>query len=538
MALKFVPFTTGCLLLSLVASQLSAQGDAVEERLSELPSWSAPDDLPEHAVWRFGNYGEASQDNGYYRLVYSPNGRYLAARSRQNTLDIFDVKTKKQLCQVEGEDALINSIDFSPDSKMFLTTSSGEGEKIRIWSTASGNPQQEFPLDASVAYFSRDQTRVFALTDQSVETYEISSGKKLDSTKWKENNRALALSRDGNLVLVNRMFQNRLYQVQVLNLHAKSNTILDGPTALTKTIQISPNGLWVAASYSHRDPRIWLWDLRNPHEEKFILTGHKNAVQSLAFSEDGRFLVSTSWDRTAIVWDVLTKEIIATFNGHTENVNSSAFSSIDLTVATGASGRSDSSILIWDLKSVIFKDRDFPKSFDSFEVVWKELGSNFPDQAFMAMQAIIANHDDWVERISGKIGVATRNISQTEIINWIDQLNSPKFKIREAATDQLLAVRGAAEPFLQEALKDPVSTEVEYRVTKILLRPIQRPKIKFDELRRLHRSIFALEMLGTPAAQKVLADIASGHADIDVAQDATDSLARTKAREELMTDDQ
>ena len=331
-------------------------------------------------------------------------------------------------------------------------------------------------------------------------------------------------------MLVTRMLRNKLNQIQVLNLDAKSNTILDGPTELTKAIKISPNGLWVAATYSHRDPKIRLWDLRDPHEEKFILKGHKNAVQSLAFSDDGRFLVSTSWDRTAIVWDILTKEIVAIFRGHTENINSSAFSSIDLTVATGASGRSDSSILIWDLKSLIFKDREFPKAFESFEVVWKELGSNFPEQAFMAIQAIVGNQDEWVAKISEKIGIATQAFSQAEITSWIEQLNSSKFKIREEATEKLLAARGAAEPLLQEALKDPISTEVEYRVTKILQRPVQRPKIKFDELRRLHRSIFALEMVGTAEAQQVLKNIASGHANIDVAMDASDSLERVQAR--------
>ena len=248
MALKSKPLITRCLLCALAACQLLAQGNSAQEGSTQLAVAPGIDDLPEHAVWRFGNYGDASEDNGYYRLVYSPNGRFLAARNRQNYLEIYDVKTKKLLCQLEGDEALINAIDFSPDSKLFLTTSSGNGEKIRIWSTVNGSLQHELPIDASVAYFSRDQSRVFALTGQSVETYEILSGKKLSSTKWKDNNRALALSRDGKLVLVNRMLQKRLHQVQVLNLDAKSNTVLDGPTEQTKAIQISPNGLWVAAS--------------------------------------------------------------------------------------------------------------------------------------------------------------------------------------------------------------------------------------------------------------------------------------------------
>lgn len=488
-------------------------------------------ELPDNSIWRFGDSGDDSKDNGYYRLVFSPNGKYLAARNRSNFLEIYNIETKKQLCQVEGDDSLINTIHFSPDSKSFLTCCTGDGEKIRIWSTQTGALEKEISVESAFAYFLDDGQRVVTTSDgQEVDTFDWRESKLVNQKKSSDRGRLLAMSQDGSQLAVSRALRNRLYQIHVIDLESKSKTILDGPTELTKRVEISPNGLWLAASYSRRDPNLRLWDLRNPHEDKFILKGHKATIQSIAFSSDGRFLVSSSWDQTVIVWDLLTKEKIVQFTGHTENVNSVAFNSIDLTVASGASGRTDSSILLWDLKPVIFAGGEFPDSYESFEVVWKELGSAFPDQAFLAMQAMTQKDEKWLNSISRKIGVATRTVSPAEISQWIEQLNSRKYKLRKEATEKLMEARRSAEPMLRETLANPPSTEVEYRILKILKQPVKRPKINFSELRRLHRSIFVLEMIGTELAQSILKDIAIGHPNIDVADDAKDSLKRVRQK--------
>lgn len=491
----------------------------------------AQNELPSGAIWRIGEFGPSSGNNGYYHLAYSPDSNFLATRNRDNFVTIYNVVTRKELCQLEGGDGLISCIDFSPDSKFFLTTAAGEDERVKVWNTQTGKLESEFGSNASVAYFSPNGNRVICLAEKYVETYTFPGGEKVDSVKWRSQNnvRRHTMSRDGRLVVVSTVLNNRLNQVQILDLENKSRTILDGPTEEIKKIGISQNGLWVAASYS-RDPKIRLWDLRDPHNEKFVLSKQKQTVQSLSFSTDGRFLVSTSWDNTSVVWDILTREPVAHFQGHQANVNSSAFSPLDLTLATGASGIKDSSVLVWDLQSQLFPDREIPKAFDSFEVIWKELGSNFPAQSFMAVQAIVQNGDQFVEHISSKIGVELQGNSHNEIKKWIAELDSPKYKIREAATQKLLAARGIADPLLHEALIDPPSTEVKYRITLILRQPIMRPKINFDQLRRLHRSVFALELIGSLKAVEVLTAIAGGHANIDVARDASDALTRIQVR--------
>ena len=48
-----------------------------------------------------------------------------------------------------------------------------------------------------------------------------------------------------------------------------------------------------------------LWDVA-AGREVHTLTGHANIVTSLAFSPDGRWLATGSWDKTIKIWDVQT----------------------------------------------------------------------------------------------------------------------------------------------------------------------------------------------------------------------------------------
>ncbi|EJF65725.1 WD40 repeat-like protein [Dichomitus squalens] len=86
-----------------------------------------------------------------------------------------------------------------------------------------------------------------------------------------------------------------------------------------------------------------------------LFRGHAAPVTSLAFvdrvpgSGKGDLLITSSWDKTIKVWDVETKQIISSTDGHSDFVKAiHAIPSLGLLVSSG----SDKVVRLWDLSSV------------------------------------------------------------------------------------------------------------------------------------------------------------------------------------------
>jgi tetratricopeptide (TPR) repeat protein len=78
------------------------------------------------------------------------------------------------------------------------------------------------------------------------------------------------------------------------------------------------------------------------------LRGHTGWVSSVAFSPDGRRIVTGSWDSTAKVWDAQSGRETLTLKGHTNYVSSVAFSPDGRRIVTGSG---DSTAKVWDTAS-------------------------------------------------------------------------------------------------------------------------------------------------------------------------------------------
>ncbi|WP_373534009.1 protein kinase [Microcoleus sp.] len=117
---------------------------------------------------------------------------------------------------------------------------------------------------------------------------------------------------------------------------------LSGHSDAVLSVAFSPDGK-VLASGSY-DKTIELWEVATGRKIT-SLTGHSNYVLSVAFSPDGRVLASGSFDKTIKLWEVATGRVINSLSGHSEVVSSVAFSPDGQVLASG----NDKTIKLWDV---------------------------------------------------------------------------------------------------------------------------------------------------------------------------------------------
>ena len=70
-----------------------------------------------------------------------------------------------------------------------------------------------------------------------------------------------------------------------------------------------------------------------------ILEGHKSAVNSVVFSHDDKYLISSSKDSTIIIWGIDEKEIKSTLRGHSKSVKSVCISYNNEFIVSGSDDR-------------------------------------------------------------------------------------------------------------------------------------------------------------------------------------------------------
>jgi WD40 repeat protein len=130
--------------------------------------------------------------------------------------------------------------------------------------------------------------------------------------------------------------------LDALSKRLSTNTVAYLPAFVNSVWAFSPDGKTIATG--GKDNLVRLWDA-NTGKLVRTLSGHNDAVASVAFSPDGHRLASASLDKTVRLWKPDTGELVATLVGQTDIVESVAFSPDGHTLATASA---DHTARLWD----------------------------------------------------------------------------------------------------------------------------------------------------------------------------------------------
>jgi WD40 repeat protein/serine/threonine protein kinase len=124
-----------------------------------------------------------------------------------------------------------------------------------------------------------------------------------------------------------------------------TSRLLEGHDRDVQAIAFSPDGKKLVSGAYDRTLILW-----NVSDGSIIrqMEGHEDVVLTVAYSPDGRYIASGDASGVILLWDAATGEKVREFRGHSDNVQEVAFSPDGEQLASASA---DGSVILWDVES-------------------------------------------------------------------------------------------------------------------------------------------------------------------------------------------
>jgi WD40 repeat protein len=266
--------------------------------------------------------------------------------SEDTTVRIWDrvgVQTERTPPPQDIHANWVNAVVYTPDYTRVI--SAGSDRVLKVWDAATGQPirtvegHKHWVLSVAV---SPDGRRfASASRDKSVRVWDSATGSPMipplaghedwvNDVIFPEANTVISAGDDRRIII---------WDWQT----SKPRLTISYPKGAVYAL--ATYGEMLASVGSDQAVRVWNWRTGQPIR---VMTGHTDLVDSVAFSPDGTQLVTSGNDKTIRLWEVATGRLIRTLSGHTGHVYGAAFSPDGRYIASTSL---DATLRVWEAES-------------------------------------------------------------------------------------------------------------------------------------------------------------------------------------------
>jgi len=289
-------------------------------------------------------------------LAFSPDGEKVVLETFNGSLQVWDAAA---LMGVEtltlGPDGSVASVAFSPDNKRIV--SGHYGGNLKVWDAALGVKTLTLGGWAGSVAFSPDGKRIVSGGRNGVAVWDATTGERIRALYGHKGSvESLAFSPDGQHIVSGS--NDGTLKVWDAGTYKAVRTLY-GHRGKVKSLTFSPDSKRIVSGSNDGTLKVWdaatgaeILTLRGRRQADaatgvgyFALLTRERGVCSVAFSPDGKRIVSGSGDGTLRIWGARTGAETLTLRGHEDGINSVAYSPDAKRIVSGSSDRT---LKVWD----------------------------------------------------------------------------------------------------------------------------------------------------------------------------------------------
>lgn len=319
--------------------------------------------IDKEQVWR-------AHAGGVCCVCFSPNGTRLATSGTDGLIKLWDANTQQLLLTLNGHVGDVNKLAFSAQGDMLA--SAGDDGTVRLWNATTGKPQHVLRGHSGrvfeVVFRPKWDQVVSAGDGEGIRFWSCQTGEML---KMMPGNNVRALAMHPSVPYIAAAEHNQKLHVTQFNKARRLFETQTGRLAAVEDLAFSHDGGFLLVSSRDGDARVV-----DPTSGSVvsILQGHREAIQSAKYSPDDQWIATADRDGIVMLWSAAGTPV-KTFRGHTDQVWTLDFSPNDSILATG--DRSGN-VRLWNWQE---RHANNLKPFD------KELGFSSPSMAIFLPDA-------------------------------------------------------------------------------------------------------------------------------------------------------